>query len=215
MSFIDSVKKKVFGDDSQLQKAAHGGRRVGSMGKAYTGAGGSYVSSSKGVGFDASSYSDAKPKGRVGSLNEFNPNRMGGSKSSEKGLAGKALDYGVSKAKSGIGWMQERGHELNESQGYERSEHKKGRKKVSGRVPRGSQPPGYDGSYDMFGVGSYGGGGGGNWVTQGTIISGGEAYEEVVPRRRKSRRRPARESSGGGGGFGDMNHIPEHMRDMF
>ena len=203
MSFIDSVKKKFLGDDSQVQKAPAGGRRIGSMGKAYTGSGGSYVSSSKGTGFDASTYSpDAKPRGKVGSLNEFNPNRSGSSKASGKGYAGKALDYGVSKAKAGVGWMQERGMELE-----------KQNKKRSGRAPRGSQPPGYDGSYDMFGVGGFGdGGGGGQWQTQGTIISGGEAYEEVVPRRRKSRRRPAKQERNE---MMEPGHIPDYLRHMF
>lgn len=75
----------------------------------------------------------------------------------------------------------------------------KPRKKVSGRVPRKSQPPGYDGNYDMFGVGGFGGG------------FQPEEREEA-PRRRKSRRRPARGESAGG--F-DMNHVPDSLRDMF
>lgn len=205
MSFIEGIKKKFLGDESQVQKAKPGGRRVGSMGKAYTGGGGSYVSTSKGTGFDASSYSNAKPKGKVSNLNEFNPNRSGASSRGEKGILGKAYDYAAPKARAAGKWMQDRGMEIE-----------KQNKKRSGRVPRGSQPPGYDGNYDMFGVGGFGGGGGGGWQTQGTIISGGEAYEEVVPRRRKkktSRRAAPREREEGG--FSDMNHIPDSLRGMF
>lgn len=194
MSFIDSVKKKFLGDDSQVQKAPAGGKRVGSMGKAYTGGGGSYVSSSKGTGFDASTYRpDAKPRGKVGSLNEFNPNRSGAARGGEKGLLGQAAGYGVSKAKAGIGWMQERGHELNESPAYERAEHR-------GRKPRErrdrSEP---------------------QWTSIGTIFSGGEAYEEVAPRRKKKKttRRKTSVPRHENDRMMEPGHVPSYLRDMF
>jgi hypothetical protein len=214
VSFIEGVKKKFFGDESQVQKAPTGDKRIGSMGKAYGGGGGA-VKTEHGVGFDASTYKepDTAPTGRVGSLNEFNPNRMGKPQKDKfagvKSAGKEVFDYVAPKAKAAGKWMQDRGMELNGDLP------KKGRKKVSARVPRRSQPPGYDGSMDMFGggmgadmfgVGNFGGGFGGGYES--------EEREEAPRKRRKSRRRPTREERGEGGGF-DMNHIPESMRGMF
>ena len=217
MSFIEGVKKKFFGDESQVQKAPEGGRRIGAMGKAYTGGGGGYISTSKGTGFDASSYSDAKPKGKVSSLNEFNPNRTGAGSGKEKGVLGKAYDYVAPKAKSAGKWMQERGAALNEQNSPMKAPRAK--KKTSARVPRRSQPPGYDGSFDMFGGGGMGMGGGMDSDMFGVgNFGGGGGYEreerEAPRRRRKSRRRPSREEREDAGGF-DMNHVPDSLRGMF
>ena len=117
---------------------------------------------------------------------------------SVKKKVGEAYDYVAPKAKVAGKYMQERGHELSESPAYERAEHRKGgyvkyerpearpRKKTPKRLPRKSQPPGYDGSFDMFGGGGMGMGG-----LPDDDMFGVGGYGE--PRRRKSRRRPSKE----------------------
>jgi hypothetical protein len=121
-------------------------------------------------------------------------------------------------------------HEMMETPQQERREHlARPRRRTSGRLPRKSQPAGYDGSYDMYGTERRGRATG---LPQGTLTGlpmdddmfgvGGfgreapERREAPPPRRRKQkskRARTFREAE-----EPDMmspGHIPKYLRHMF
>jgi len=144
---------------------------------------------------------------------------------SVKKKAGEAYDYVAPKAKAAGRYLQERGHELMESPAEERREHRP-RKRTSGRLPRKSQPAGYDGSYDMFGTERRGRATG---LPQGSLTGmemdsdmfgvgnfgmGRPEPREAPRRRRKSRRRPSprREVEHN---LMESDYIPPSMRHMF
>lgn len=210
MGFFETVKKKAkeafTGESPGVQKySGSGGRRVGSMSK--------YGGGSVG-GIDASTYREHTPSGKVshiegvgaGGYDAVTKSASVGTNRAPKSKG--MLDKVVGGAGKGLDWMAKRGQELNAPP-----------KKQRGRAPRGSQPAGYDGSYDMFGVGGFGGGGGGgNWVSQGTMFSGGEAYEEVeAPRKRRKQKSKRARSAPREERYSmtDPGHVPEYLRHMF